>query len=67
MTLFKARALHYASEYAEIEKNSWVLHLDEESYFDIDNGNKIIDHIINENYLIKYKDQKPSYANGVIV
>jgi len=40
--------------------------MDEESWFDVENGHKILDWCINENYLIKYKGQKHSFANGYI-
>jgi len=40
------------------------MHMDEESYFNTDNGHKIVDFCDNENYLINYKNQQPSFANG---
>lgn len=63
-SLFKSRALHYAAKNYEVDKNAWILHMDEESYFNTENGHKIVDHCINENYLIHFKAQKPSFANG---
>jgi len=48
-SLFKARALHYASVYVETAKDAWILHMDEESYFNTENGHKIVDHCDNEN------------------
>jgi len=41
--------------------------MDEESYFNTLNGHKMVDYLDNENYLIKYNNQKPSFANGFIV
>lgn len=43
-----------------------MLHMDEESYFDVENGHKFVDWCINENYLIKYKGKSPCFANGFI-
>jgi len=40
--------------------------MDEESFFDVQNGHKIVDWCINENYLIKFKGHKHSFANGFI-
>lgn len=40
--------------------------MDEESQFDIENGHCFVDHCINENFLIKYKGQTPSFGNGYI-
>lgn len=39
--------------------------MDEESYFDVENGHKVADWCTNENYLIS-KGQKPSFAQGYI-
>lgn len=30
-SLFKARALHYASQHFKLDDNAWILHMDEES------------------------------------
>jgi len=30
-TKFKARALHYGSQNSDFKKNSWILHMDEET------------------------------------
>lgn len=66
-TLFKARALHYAAETVELRDDAWVLHMDEESYFNVENGHKIVDWCLQENYLIKVKGLMPSFANGLII
>jgi egghead protein (zeste-white 4 protein) len=65
-TLFKARALHYAAVSVGTDLDAWVLHMDEESYFDSENAKHIIAFCDNENYLIRFKRQKPSFANGYI-
>lgn len=65
-TLFKARALHYASVAVGTDPDAWVLHMDEESYFDVANGKKVFEFCDSENYLIRFKNQKPSFANGYI-
>eukprot|EP00801_Mesodinium_rubrum_P003536 Mrub_03536.p1 GENE.Mrub_03536~~Mrub_03536.p1 ORF type:complete len:477 (-),score=41.68 Mrub_03536:6-1331(-) len=65
-TLFKARALHYASCTVDTDQNAWIIHMDEESYFDVENASKLVDFCDNENFLIKYKNQAPSFANGPI-
>lgn len=43
------------------------MHMDEESYFDTENGHKIVDYCDNENYLIRFEGQKPSLANGCVI
>lgn len=48
-SLFKARALHYCSKHHQVHKNAWILHMDEESYFNTFNGHKIVDYLDNEN------------------
>lgn len=48
-SLFKSRALHYASQNHQVDSDAWILHMDEESYFNTENGHKIVDHVDNEN------------------
>lgn len=48
-SLFKSRALHYASANVDIAQDAWILHMDEESYFNTENGHKIVDFCDNEN------------------
>jgi len=45
---FKGRALNYAAEFVKCHTDAWILHLDEESYFDVENGHKIVDWCIQE-------------------
>lgn len=65
-TLFKARALHYAACTVETDASAWIIHMDEESYFDTHNALKLTHFCDNENFLIKYENQAPSFANGSI-
>lgn len=65
-TLFKARALHYAATTSNTDPDAWIMHMDEESYFDENNAIKIVEFCDNENFLIKECGQMPSFANGSI-
>jgi len=48
-TLFKARALHYAAQHVDLNRNAWVIHMDEESFFDAENAHKFANHFTNQN------------------
>lgn len=59
-TLYKARALHYASQTSSTIGSDWVLHLDEESKIDERTLQGVITHIIENN------GEKAAIGQGVI-
>lgn len=59
--LFKGRALQYAMENSEAEDKDYIIHLDEETIFDLNCLERIIDFIIEEN-----KHEIPAIGQGII-
>jgi len=63
-TKFKARALHYGSQIGNFTKNSWILHMDEETYMDVKNAHRLVNFCYDWNYKITELKTKPIFAFG---
>jgi beta-1,4-mannosyltransferase len=57
-TLYKARALQYALEFTNIEENTWIFHMDEESTFSVET--------LNELYYFANEQEKKVVGQGAV-
>lgn len=66
---FKARALHYAIYESNAKENDWIIHLDEETTFDLDTIESIIYHCSTEDYKTNVIKQQSysSIGQGLIL
>jgi beta-1,4-mannosyltransferase len=67
--LYKARALNYAILSSPARDRDWIIHLDEETRFDVDTVAAIVEHCARQNYAVRVaKTQEwPSIGQGPIV
>lgn len=65
---YKARALHYATEYSDAKENDWIFHLDDESQINQLTVLGILDFIAKEEKkLIYVPSYKPQIGQGTIL
>jgi egghead protein (zeste-white 4 protein) len=57
-TLYKARALHYATEVSSAAREDWIVHLDEETSFDEYTVAAILAHVKHESQLVASGSQR---------
>lgn len=66
--LYKARALQYAIEKSPAGDEDWIIHLDEETQFDADTVNAIVQHCVTQAAAVRAGHlQWPSVGQGLIV
>ncbi len=66
--LYKARALQYAIEKSPARDNDWIIHLDEETRFDGDTVNAIVQHCATQAAAVRAGHLEwPSIGQGLIV
>lgn len=67
--MYKARALNYAIENSTARDLDWVVHLDEETHFDVDTVTAILEHCGRETYKVRIAkvSRWPRIGQGPIV
>jgi len=64
---YKARALNYAANASSALHHDWIVHLDEETRFDVDTVENIFAHCVRQELLVARGESKyPSLGQGVI-
>ena len=68
-TLYKARALNYAISHSTAQSRDWIIHLDEETRFDVDTMRAILYHCAKETHLtfVEKKQDWPCIGQGPIL
>lgn len=67
--MYKARALNYAIEKSPAKDFDWIIHLDEETTFDEDTVNAIVQHCGQQTYAVRVEGSQnwPAVGQGLIV